>query len=121
MIFIVDDDDSVRSSLVRLLRSEGFAAEAFAAAEDFLRDTRVTADSCVIIDVHMPGMNGLELQQELARRAEPPRVVMITAYDDAETRRKAMEAGAAALLTKPFDNARLIEAISPTVGPHSQP
>ena len=121
MIFIVDDDGSVRSSLVRLLRSAGFAAEAYSAAEDFLRDARPDAGSCVIIDVHMPGMNGLELQQELVRRPDVPRIIMITAYDDPETRRKVLEAGAATFLRKPFNEAALLNAVAPAVVPHSQP
>jgi FixJ family two-component response regulator len=112
MIFIVDDDGSVRSSLVRLLRSAGFAAEAFGSAEDFLRDAHLDGASCVIIDVHMPGMNGLELQQELVRRPDVPRIVMITAYDDPETRRKVLEAGAAMFLRKPFNEAALLSAVS---------
>jgi len=114
MIFIVDDDGSVRSSLVRLLRSAGLAAEAFASAEDFLRDAHPDGGSCIIIDVHMPGMNGLELQQELVRRPNVPRIVMITAYDDPETRRKVLEAGAVMFLRKPFNESALLNAVSAT-------
>ena len=115
MIFIVDDDESVRHSLVRLMRSVGFPAEAFAAGEDLLRKTPAGCD-CVIIDVHMAGMTGLELQRELNRRSEPPPIVMITAHDAPETRRKAIEAGAVAFITKPFDDSTLLRAISQATG-----
>jgi FixJ family two-component response regulator len=116
MIFIVDDDESVRVSLVRLMRSVGFPAEAFAAAEDLLRKTPEGGCDCVIIDVHMAGMTGLELQQALIRRNEPPPIVMITAHDAPETRRKAIEAGAVAFITKPFDDLTLLRAISEAIG-----
>ena len=120
MIFIVDDDESVRLSLVRLMRSVGFQAEGFAAAEDLLRKTPECGCDCVIIDVHMPGMTGLELQQVLVRRKDPPPIVMITAHDAPETRRKAIAAGAVAFITKPFDDSTLLQAISEATGSRSE-
>jgi FixJ family two-component response regulator len=113
MIYIVDDDESVRTSLMRLMRSAGFAAEAFPAAEDFLRDA-ASADGChcVVIDVHLTGMSGLELQRELNRRTVVPPIVMMTAFEDPELRRRALDAGAVAFLKKPFDDSVLLDAVS---------
>src|SRR5687767_9574513 len=99
MIYIVDDDDSVRSSLVRLMGSAGLAASAFATAEGFLRDAPPQADggddgAVVIIDMHLSGMSGLELQRELLRLGRNVPVVLTTALDDPGMRRAASSAGA---------------------------
>ena len=116
MIFIVDDDESVRGSLVRLMRSAGYAAAAFPAAEDFLRDVPDGTPGCVIIDVHLGGMDGLALQHVLSRRAAAPPVVMITADEEPELGRKVLAAGAAAFLRKPFDDSALLGAVERAIG-----
>ena len=112
MIYVVDDDESVRRSLSRLLRSAGLTVRAFASAEDLLESPDVDAAECAIVDVHMPGMNGLELQRVLARRTPPMPVVFVTAYDDAAVRAEAIVAGATAVLKKPFDDMVLLSAVS---------
>lgn len=113
MIFIVEDDGSVRASLLRLVNSAGLAARAFATAEEFLQVAAPQEGDCVVIDVHLPGMNGLELQRELGRRGQAPAaVVMITAFDDPAVRREALDGGALALLTKPFSDSALLQLVS---------
>jgi FixJ family two-component response regulator len=109
-VFVVDDDPSVRRGLTRLLRSGGLNAEAFASAEDFLRRAACDCPCCLVLDVRMPGMTGLELQQRLAQRARIP-IVFITAHDDPETRGRAMDAGALDYLTKPFEDEALLDAV----------
>ena len=112
-ICIVDDDESVRTSLLRLMRSAGFAAEAFAAAEEFLQDEAVVGVcTCAVVDVHLTGMSGLQLQQELNDRATVPPVVMMTAFEDPDLRQRAMDGGAVAFLRKPFDDNVLLDAVS---------
>ena len=98
MIFIVDDDRSVRTSLTRLMRSAGYEARAFAGAEEYLDDaggdpTAAAAEGCVILDLHMPGMSGLELQEAIRRRDAPVRVIILTASEDAELRARRWRAG----------------------------
>lgn len=112
MIYIVDDDESVRSSLKRLMRSAGLSARVFAAAEELLQGWVPDTPACAIVDVHMPGMNGLELQQFLAARQPPVPVIMITAHDDPTSRASAIAAGAAAFLQKPFDDSTLLQAVA---------
>jgi FixJ family two-component response regulator len=112
MIYIVDDDESVRNSLTRLMRSAGLPARAFATAEDLLGAPDVASAGCVIVDVHMPGMNGLELQHILARRTPPIPVIVMTAYEDPNVRGEALSAGAMAFLKKPFDDLALLRAVS---------
>lgn len=112
MIYIVDDDESVRNSLTRLMRSAGLPARVFTGAEDLLDASIPDTVGCAIVDVHMPGMNGLELQQFLAARQPHISVIMITAHDDPTSRASAMAAGAAAFLQKPFDDSVLLQAVS---------
>ena len=121
-ICIVDDDESVRTSLLRLMRSAGFAAEAFAAAEEFLHDAAVVdVCTCAVIDVHLTGMSGLQLQQELNERTAVPPVVMMTAFEDPDLRQRAMDAGAVAFLRKPFDDDVLLAAVSKAAGGAAKP
>jgi FixJ family two-component response regulator len=112
LISIVDDDDSVRESLRGLIRSVGFAAKAFATAEEFLswQDSRNT--DCLILDMRMPGMNGLELQQRLAAKHSAIPVIFITAHEDEEVRTRALGAGAVDFLCKPFSEEALLKAIN---------
>jgi FixJ family two-component response regulator len=111
LISIVDDDESVRSAMSSLVRSLGFAAVAFASAEEFLASPRLTETSCVVVDVQMPGMSGLELQSELASRDRRMPVIFITAFPEDRIRRRAEAAGAAGFFGKPVDSQALIRCL----------
>lgn len=110
-VAIVDDDPSVRKALKRLLKSVGMATQAYPSAEDFLHSAAVHACTCMVLDIHMPGMSGLELQVELARRETKIPIVFITAHHDDGLRNQALNGGATAFLPKPFDETELVEAI----------
>ena len=111
IVMIVDDDDSIRKSVRRLMKSYGFAVETFASAEEFLASDRVDKTSCLILDVQMPGMNGLELQKSLIASGRVIPIVFITAYSDDRARAEALKAGAVSYLAKPFDEEGLINCI----------
>lgn len=111
IVFIVDDDESVRRSLSRLMRSVGYQVEDFSSAEDFLQYPRREEGDCVILDIRMPGMSGLELQRELAVRGSELPVIFVTAHEDEATRGQAVEAGAVAVIGKPADDHLLLDAI----------
>ena len=111
LVSVVDDDQSVRESLPDLLRQFGYAAEAFASAEDFLASGVVSRTQCLILDIAMPGMSGPELQSELARRQQSPPIVFITAHRDDAVRSRALEAGAVECLFKPFSDDALLSAL----------
>jgi FixJ family two-component response regulator len=110
-IFIIDDDESVRRALRRLLRSVGLTATAFATAEEFLECTEQPRPGCLILDVHLPGLSGLELQKRLTAEGRQVPVVFITAYGDDQTRDLALRAGAIAFLQKPFEERPLLDAV----------
>ena len=111
LISIVDDDDALRSSLENLIRSVGWQVQSFSSAEAFLRSHQVHETSCLILDVRMRGMSGLELQRQLvAARSRTP-IIFVTAHEDDERRRQALEAGAVAFLHKPFYQEELLNAI----------
>jgi FixJ family two-component response regulator len=110
VVFVVDDDISVRESLELLIESAGWRPETFASAEDFLSRARVGVPCCLVLDVKIPGLNGLELQQRLAERTDMP-IIFITGYGDVPMTVRAMKAGAVEFLTKPFRNDVLLEAI----------
>jgi FixJ family two-component response regulator len=110
-ISVVDDDDSIRESLRGLIRSIGFSANIFSSAEEFLKSDHLRNTDCLILDVRMPGMNGLELQRQLmVNRREIP-VIFITAHGDEEARARALEEGAIAYLFKPFSEDALLNAV----------
>jgi FixJ family two-component response regulator len=109
-VFVVDDDISVREALEGLIRSEGFETEIFASAEAFLARPRVFAPSCLVLDVTLPDLNGLDLQKRLADRKDMP-IIFITGYGDVPMTVQAMKAGAAEFLTKPFGDEVLLGAI----------
>ena len=112
LISVIDDDESVRRAASRLIDSFGFRAAAFEAAESFLSSGHLNDTSCLIVDVRMPGMNGLQLQSRLAAadcRTIP--IIFITAYEDKESHRRAMQAGAVAFLAKPFTDEQLLQLI----------
>jgi len=110
-IAVVDDDESVREALQSLLNSMGLKAEGFASAEDFLRSAHVPATRCLILDVRMPGMGGLELQRQLAAAECPIPIIFITAHGDENTRVQALRAGAVDFLAKPFSEEALLAAV----------
>ena len=111
LISIIDDDESVRRTTTRLIESFGFRAAAFESAENFLASGHLNDTSCLIVDVEMPGMNGLQLQSQLAAASCGIPIIFITAYDDKESRRRAMHAGAIAFLGKPFSDEQLLQGI----------
>jgi FixJ family two-component response regulator len=111
VVFVVDDDISVRESLELLIRSVGLQPETFASAQEFLSCPRVLTPSCLILDVTLPGLNGLDLQKRIAGdRVEMP-IIFITGYGDVPTTVQAMKAGAVEFLTKPFSDDVLLDAI----------
>ena len=116
IIGIVDDDPDVRGSLDSLMRSAGLVARCFASAEALLADPGQGALACIVTDLHMPGMTGLELQAEMARRGWRQPVILMTAYPTDAAREQALGAGAAGFLTKPVDPDLLLEAIEGVAG-----
>ena len=112
LVSIVDDDESVRESLPDLLRQFGFAAHAFSSAEEFLASDSVGQTRCLILDIAMPGMSGLDLQRELTRRRQPIPIVFITAHGDETVRPRVLEHGAVECLFKPFSETALLEALN---------
>lgn len=111
LVSVVDDDESVRESLPDLLREFGFAAQAFASAEEFLASDRIDDTSCLILDVAMPGMSGPDLHRELLRRKQEIPTVFITAHGSEATRPQLIAQGAIDCLLKPFSDTALREAI----------
>jgi FixJ family two-component response regulator len=111
VVFIVDDDVSVRESIEAMVRFAGFNAEAFASAQEFLKRSRTILPNCLVLDVHLPDLSGLELQKLIApERTEMP-IIFITGDGDVPMTVRAMKAGAVEFLTKPFDDDVLLEAI----------
>jgi FixJ family two-component response regulator len=110
IVFVVDDDISMRESLEFLIRTAGWQPELFASGDEFLSHPRVAAPSCLVLDVKMPGLNGLELQQRVAGRRNLP-IIFITGYGDVPMTVRAMKAGAVEFLTKPFAGDALLTAI----------
>jgi FixJ family two-component response regulator len=110
LVGVVDDDQSVRRGLRRLLKSAGYSAETFDSAEDYLSREIFEGPTCLILDVRMPGLNGLGLQQELEARGGCEQIVFITGHGDVPTATQAMKNGAIDFLMKPFDADELIEA-----------
>jgi len=111
IVFIVDDDISVRESLELLIQTEGWQAETFASAQDFLNHPRAALPSCLILDVSLPGLNGLELQQRVAAERNDMPIIFITGHGDIPMTVRAMKAGAIEFLTKPFSDEALLHAI----------
>jgi FixJ family two-component response regulator len=114
IVFVVDDDVSVRESLELLLESAGWQAETFASAQEFLSRPRPELPCCLVLDVTLPGLSGLELQAQLAERTEMP-IIFITGYGDVPMSVQAMKAGAVEFLTKPFHDETLLKAIRAAV------
>ncbi|UCH78919.1 MAG: response regulator [Candidatus Coatesbacteria bacterium] len=112
----MDDDYSVRRSLKRLLGSAGYRVETFSSADDFLNYRSRNVSSCLIVDVRMPGFDGLELQRRLVEAGSEIPIIFITAYADGEVQARAREAGARAFLIKPLDDDVLLGAVREALG-----
>lgn len=121
LVAIVDDDFSMRMSTQRLLRSFGFGAEAFASGREFLDSGRVEATACLILDVRMAGMDGLELQRHLAHAHSRIPIIFVTAHANSDEQGRALEAGAAAFLRKPVSSQALVNALRAALRPDDQP
>ena len=115
LISLVDDDESIRRTTTLLIQSFGFQAAAFESAESLLMSSQLEETSCLIVDVQMPGMNGLQLQRYLAASGYKIPIIFVTAYDNKESRQQAMQAGAVAFLSKPFNDELLLETIRATL------
>jgi FixJ family two-component response regulator len=111
VLYIVDDDPSVRRALERLAQSAGFEARGFATGTEFLEADRAEGPACVVLDLRLPDMHGLEVQRRLARTDPGLPVVVVTGYGDDLTRREALASGATAFLSKPFDDQTLLDAV----------
>jgi FixJ family two-component response regulator len=111
LISIVDDDESMRASLDNLMRSAGFRAQTFPSAEAFLGSGRMEGTACLILDVRMPGMNGLDLQDHLVSSGADVPIIFVTSHIDDDVRARALDAGAVTFLYKPFDENELLDAI----------
>jgi FixJ family two-component response regulator len=112
IISVVDDDASLRTAVVRLLTSCGFTAHAFASAREYLLSPRLRDTACLVADVEMQAMNGVELQQHLMSHGYTTPMIFITAYPDEPIRQQTMKAGAIGFLAKPFDESRLLECVA---------
>jgi FixJ family two-component response regulator len=110
-IYIVDDDASVRRAMERLIRSAGMKVRTFASAQEFLDFETVSQNACMIVDITLQGMSGLELQKELRTRGSHLPVIFITGFDSPETRERAKKAGAAGYFRKPLDGQALLDTI----------
>jgi len=111
LISVVDDDESVRESLPDLLKEFGFDPRAFSSAAEFLSSDYVNRTECLILDIAMPNMSGLDLQQELRRRGQKTPIIFITAQTDGAVRARAIEQGAVSVLLKPFNERDLLAAV----------
>ena len=111
IVFVVDDDISVRESLESLIRCEGWQPETFASAQEFLTCPRALVPSCLVLDISLPGLNGLELQKQVAVERTDMPIIFITGYGDVPKTVQAMKAGAIEFLTKPFSDDVLLSAI----------
>jgi FixJ family two-component response regulator len=111
LIAIVDDDDSLRKSLDNLIRSVGFRTQGFSSAEAFLSSNHIHDTTCLILDVRMPGMSGLELQRQLGAANRRIPIIFVTAHADGDARAQALAAGAVDFLYKPFHEEVLLKAI----------
>jgi FixJ family two-component response regulator len=119
LIAIVDDDESVRDALTSLLHSVGWRAEAFASAEAFLLSGQVHTTACLLLDIRLPGLSGLELQRQLRSSQARLPLIFLTAHGTEAMRAQTLQAGAMAFFTKPFSDIALLEAIHTALAPDS--
>ena len=110
-VYVVDDDPSIRKALERLFRSAGYHALTFESAEDFLDSTAAPGKGCLILDIRLPGITGLDLQEKLASQGKKYQVIFMTAHDNPQWQERARKAGAVAYLKKPFPEKDLLDAI----------
>ena len=110
-ISVVDDDESLRFATIDLLNSAGFSCEAFGSAEAWLASANIAKTACLVLDIRMPGMSGLELQQRLAAMGHATPIIFMTAYPEERTRRQALNGGALCYLPKPFDDRELLDCV----------
>ena len=111
MIAIVDDDDVVRGAMKSLMRSLGYDASTFGSAEEFLNSEQISRTSCLITDLHMPGLSGLDLQERLTAQGHRFPIIFLTAYPDEDVRMRAMKAGAVGFLSKPCHHGHLLDCL----------
>jgi FixJ family two-component response regulator len=111
MVFVVDDDASIRDAVRSLLKSVGLRSESFGSTEEFVRSVRPEMPSCLVLDVRLPGMSGLDFQADLAKRGVKIPIIFITAHGDIPMTSRAMKAGAVEFLPKPFQKKELVDAI----------
>ena len=116
IVFVVDDDSSMREALTDLITSVGLSVEAFKSAREFLEHTRHDAPACLVLDVRLPGLSGLDLQRELVRTEAPIPVIFITGHGDIPMSVRAMKEGAVEFLAKPFRDQDLLDAIQHALG-----
>jgi FixJ family two-component response regulator len=120
VVSVVDDDNSVRLAVGSLIRSFGFTTFTFASADEFLQSPQLAHTGCLITDVQMPGMNGIELQRVILERGRRVPIIFVTAFPEESARKRALDAGALAFLTKPFDIKNLISLVSAAMRPAEQ-
>jgi FixJ family two-component response regulator len=116
LLSVVDDDEMLRESLPELLREFGFAARAFSSGQEFLSSDDLDQTRCLILDVAMPGMSGLDLQDELKRRGQAIPIVFISGQKDEDIRKRAFRQGAVKFLYKPFSDSALLDAVNAALG-----
>lgn len=115
-ISVIEDDASVRAATSRLLTSYGYVVHAFVSADDFLLSPHVSDSACLIVDVQMPGMSGIELQAHLIAHGHCVPIIFVTAFPEDAIRARALKAGAACFLSKPFEGPRLIQSVEKALG-----
>jgi FixJ family two-component response regulator len=115
LLAIVDDDESIRAAIGSLFRSMGFRTELFGGGADFLASPNLRRFSCLILDLHMPGMDGLELQRQLAAASHPIPIIFVTAFGDETAREHALRGGAASFLSKPFSEETLLGVVQSAI------
>lgn len=115
IVFVIDDDPSIREAIKSLIRSVGMRVETFSSAQEFLASRRADAPACLVLDVRMPGLSGLDLQRELTETGLTVPIIFITGHGDIPMSVRAMKAGAVEFLTKPFRDQDLLDAISQAV------
>ena len=120
-VAIVDDEEGIRKALSRLLRASGLEAESYANGQEFLDAAAELRPDCVVLDLHMPGMSGLQVLRKLKAAGQRLSIVVITAHDEPETRERCIDAGACAYLRKPLEDRLLLNAISAAMRSHSAP
>jgi FixJ family two-component response regulator len=113
VIAVVDDEDSVRKAVVRVLRAAGFSAHGFASGDEFLKSCQFDRPDCLILDLQMPDMSGTDVQQALNVAGAKFPIIIITAHDEPSIREESMRLGAAAYLCKPLDVSALLQAVTP--------